>query len=169
MSHLTYLTFFGWNSIVRASEVPRRIAVDYWRGDYHSGSRLLNMTSGQASRVNVKILRFISRREKENNNNYIETNKFLFFFSRRTGSAQISVWVARRTAWLQTSTAKLSSEERAHHQEKCCGGRTYDGWCVCDTWCHCFFTYSTLFFKMDISFFRIFASRQLVFVLYFKL
>ena len=32
------------------------------------------------------------------------------------------------------------------------------------------FTYSIfLFFKTDISFFRIFASRQLVFVLHFKL
>ena len=31
------------------------------------------------------------------------------------------------------------------------------------------FAYSTLFFKTDISFFRIFASRQLVFVLHFRL
>ena len=31
------------------------------------------------------------------------------------------------------------------------------------------FTYLTLFFKTDISFFGIFASRQLVFVLHFKL
>ena len=74
----TFQTFFGWDSIVRASEAPKRTVVDYWRCHHHRGRHLLSMTSGQTSRVNVIFVRLISRREKEKNN-YIETNKFLFF------------------------------------------------------------------------------------------
>ena len=112
------------------------------------------MTSGQASILNVKILRFISRREKENSNNYIETNKFLFFSadgqdqpkSRYELLAEQRDYKRRRQSYRAKNVhiTKRSAVEV---------GRTLVG--VSVTLEAIVFTYSTLFFKTDISFFRI--------------